>query len=765
MKQGNKLSSFINGVTRHPWWVLIITLMLVIIMALGMESLSFKTDYRVYFSDENPQLLAFENIQAIYNKSDAVLFIVEPKEKDVFTTVSLAAIQELTKKAWQTPYSSRVDSITNFQHTKAEADNLIVADLVQNPHISADKIAIIKQIALAEPLLVNRLVSTSGHVAGINVTVQLPNKDPNEAAEIAASARALVKDIEARYPNIKVHLTGMAMMSNAFSESAMNDNKTLVPAMYLIVIFVLLISLRSVSATFSVVLLIIFSIVSTLGITGWVGWFLTPTSAISPTVILTMAVADCVHILVTQLHYMRIGYDKIKAIEISLTENFRPIFLTSITTAIGFLSMNFSDAPPFRDLGNMVAIGVMLAWVLSITFLPAMMVVLPITVKIRAKSDASSLLWLADWVIVHRKKLLIGNLLIALTLISFAPNNELNDEFVKYFDKTVEFRKGTDFMNHNMGGIYTVEFSIPAQEAGGISEPRYLQTLEKLKQWLMSQPEVVHVKSITDTLKRLNRSMHGDDPQWYKLPESRELSAQYLLLYEISLPYGLDLNDEINIDKSGTRLTATLQSLSSNEMLAIEARINTWLGRHMPSYAVSMASPTLMFAHIGKRNITQMIFGSLLALVLISLLLLFAFKSVRLGLISLLPNLIPAGVAFGIWGIIDGRIGLGLSVVTGLTLGIVVDDTVHFISKYNRARTKMGLNTHESVRYAFSTVGVALWITSAVLVCGFMVLSLSHFTMNGEMGLMTAITIVVALLFDLLLLPPLLMSLDSSEKK
>ena len=765
MKQGNRLSTFIHVITRHPWWVIIITLILVASMASGMKSLSFKTDYRVYFSKENPQLLDFDKIQKVYNKSDAVLFILAPKEKDVFTSFTLEAIQELTKKAWQIPYSSRVDSITNFQHTKANGDDLIVGDLVKNPHISLDKIQEIKRIALAEPLLINRLVSTSGHVTGINVTVQLPNKDPNEAAEIASSARALASDIEARYPNLKVYLTGMAMMSNAFSESAINDNKTLVPAMYVIVIFVLLISLRSVSATFSVVLLIVFSIISTLGITSWCGWFLTPTSAIAPTIILTMAVADCVHILVTQLHYMRTGYDKIKAIEISLNENFQPIFLTSLTTAIGFLSMNFSDAPPFRDLGNMVAIGVMLAWVLSITFLPAIMMVLPIKVKIRAESEASSLMWLADWVILHRKKLLIINLLIAVVLISLAPNNELNDEFVKYFDKTVEFRKGTDFMNHNMGGIYTVEFSIPAQEAGGISEPRYLQKVQQLKDWLMTQPEVVHVNSITDTLKRLNKSMHNDDPAWYKQPESRELSAQYLLLYEMSLPYGLDLNDQVNIDKSGIRLIATLQSLSSSEMLAIEKRINDWIGRYMPSYAISMASPTLMFAHIGKRNITQMLVGSVLALVLISILLLFAFKSVRLGLISLLPNLIPAGVAFGIWGIIDGRIGLGLSVVTGLTLGIVVDDTVHFISKYNRARTKMGLSSHESVRYAFSTVGVALWTTSAVLISGFLVLSLSHFTMNGEMGLMTAITISIALIFDLLLLPPLLMSLDSSEKK
>ena len=386
---------------------------------------------------------------------------------------------------------------------------------------------------------------------------------------------------------------------------------------------------------------------------------------------------------------------------------------------------------------------------------------MPIKVKIKDDSAGNpAMMWLAEWVITHRKKLLIANSLIAVVMISFAPNNELNDEFVKYFDKSVEFRQGTDFTNENMGGIYTIEFSIHAHEAGGISEPAYLQQVEKLSTWLLTQKEVVHTSTMTDTFKRLNKSMHGDNAEWYKLPALRELAAQYLLLYEMSLPYGLDLNDQINIDKSGIRLIATLESLSSSQMLALEERVQQWLDQNMTEYQIEMASPSLMFAHIGKRNISQMIIGSIAALVLISFLLILAFKSFKLGLISLIPNLIPAGVAFGVWGLIDGRIGLGLSVVTGLTLGIVVDDTVHFISKYRRARVEKGLSSADAVRYAFSTVGVALWITSAVLICGFLVLSLSHFTMNGEMGLMTAITIAVALFLDLLFLPPLLMSME-----
>ena len=267
--------------------------------------------------------------------------------------------------------------------------------------------------------------------------------------------------------------------------------------MYIIVILVLWLSLRSLSATISVVILIVLSIAATLGITGWLGWFITPTSAISPTIILTMAVADCVHILVTQLHYMRIGHEKKQAIQESLKANFQPVFLTSLTTAIGFLSMNFSDAPPFRDLGNMVAIGVMLAWLLSITFLPAMMSILPIKVKAKDDLDNSFMKHLAEWVIRFRRPLLIANGVIAIVMISFAPKNELNDEFVKYFDKSVEFRQGTDFINENMGGIYTVEFSILAKESGAINEPEYLQNVQKLTTWLLTQPEVVHVNTLT----------------------------------------------------------------------------------------------------------------------------------------------------------------------------------------------------------------------------------------------------------------------------
>ena len=272
-----------------------------------------------------------------------------------------------------------------------------------------------------------------------------------------------------------------------------------------------------------------------------------------------------------------------------------------------------------------------------------------------------------------------------------------------------------------------------------------------------------HVATFTDVMKRLNKNMHGDDEAYYALPESRELAAQYLLLYEMSLPYGLDLNNQINIDKSATRLTVTLDNISAIDVRTLVESGQAWLVANAPVATQSVGSgPLVMFAYISGINIRSMLIGSTLALVLISALMVLALRSVRLGLLSFIPNLIPGAIAFGIWGLASGVVNLGLSIVIGMTLGIVVDDSIHFMTKYLRARREMGVDSQGAVRYAFATVGRALTATSVILVIGFSILSTSAFAMNADMGKMTAITITLALVVDFLFLPPLLMAVDRS---
>ena len=750
------------------WRYLVIILALATVGVIGSGApklMPFSNDYRVFFSDDNPQLNAFENIQNTYTKDDNVLFVISPKNGNVISPEVLAAVQAITEEAWQIPHSIRVDSVTNFQHTYAEEDDLIVDDLVVETNgLSAEDLAYIKKVALNEPNLARRLISADAAHTGINVTIQLPGVDQmKENPATVAYARKMLAEAKANYPEIDFRLAGMAMMNNAFPEASQADGETLIPIAFAVIIVVLLLLLKGFSGTAATVILVLCSIVIGMGMGGHTGIKLTPPSASAPIIILTIAIAGAVHLLVTMLQEIHKGMSKHDAIVESMRVNFMPIFLTSITTALGFLSLNSSDAPPFGDLGNMSTYGVIGAFILTMTFLPAIMYILPIKAK-SFVAGTGVMEKLGNFVIAKRKTLLTSFSLGVLFFIAMIPQNQLNDIFVNYFDESVQFRQDTDFTTENLTGTYTIAYSLNSGEKEGVSRPEFLAQIEQFSDWYKEQPETIHVSSITDTFKRLNKNMHGDDEAFYTLPDNRELAAQYLLLYEMSLPYGLDLNNQIDVAKQATKVNVVLETISSNELLSLEKRANDWMKQNTPDLVTDGASPSIMFAHIGKRNITSMLTGTTIALVLISLILIIALGSVKYGLISLIPNLFPAGVAFGIWGLVVGEVGLALSIVTAMTLGIVVDDTVHFISKYIRARKEKGLDSHEAVRYAFKNVGVALWVTSLVLISGFMILAQSSFELNSGMGLMTSIIIAIALLLDFLLLPPLLMAIDGNKE-
>ncbi|MDH3768498.1 MAG: MMPL family transporter, partial [Gammaproteobacteria bacterium] len=568
------------------------------------------------------------------------------------------------------------------------------------------------------------------------------------------------EQFEADYPGLDLRITGSAVMNNAFFEASMRDITTLVPLMYLGIIITMLLLVRCVSSTIATVVVIAFSIATGMGLAGWFGIQLTSPSAAAPTVIMTLAVADCIHLIVSMFSAMRHGKDRQAAIVESLRINMQPVFLTSATTAIGFLTMNFSDVPPFRDLGNIAAMGVMAAFAYAVFLLPAMLSVLPCRKKASAGRTSAWMDRFGDFVVRKTNPLLIGMTAVSLLILAFIPVNELDDEFVQYFGESIDFRVDTDYTIENLTGISRVHYSIPAGESSGVSDPEFLAQLEQFTQWYRQQPGVLHVTSLTDVFKRLNRVLHGDDPEWYRLPEERDLAAQYLLLYELSLPFGLDLNNQLNLDKSATQFIATTESLSSVRLRALVAKSEKWLAENTPELATTGIGISVMFSHISERNIRSMLGGALLGLVLISALLLIALRSVRIGLLSLLPNLLPIGLAFGVWGIAVGQVNVAASVVSGMILGIIVDDTVHFLSKYLRARRERGYSATDAVRYAFHTVGVALFVTTLILIAGFSVLSMSDFELNGTMGSLTAIGIALALIVDFLLLPPLLIKLD-----
>ncbi|WP_051275659.1 efflux RND transporter permease subunit [Aestuariibacter salexigens] len=753
--------TWLYTVLKHPWATIIAALVVLLTLTAGAQHLYFRGDYKVFFEPENPQRLAYEEMQNIFSKNDNVNIVIAPEDGNVFTPETLTLIKQLTDEAWQTPLSTRVNSVANYQHTYAEDDDLIVEDLLYSVRsVNQQKSDDIRAVALSEASLVHRLVSEKGDVAVINITVQLPDGDQTaEVFEIKAFVDELVAKFQNQYPNHEFYLTGIVALNNAFAIAAQQDAETLIPVMFLVIILIMWLLLKSITGTFATLLIVALSIAATMGLAGWSGLFLSTATVNVPTMVMTLAVADCIHVIASMQYAMRGGKSKEDAIAHSVQLNLMPIIITSVTTSIGFLTLNFSAVPVLADLGNLAAFGVMVACGLSFTLLPAMLKVMPIRVSMQSSESSDKLNKLAEWVIHHHRRILPYSAILLVIALSLAFTNKLNDIAVEYFDESNPFRQAADFQTDRLSGMSNIDFAIYTGEPSGLNAPQVLRTIEQFAGWLRKQPEVDHVDTITDTFKRLNKNLHSDDEAYYQLPDNQEMAAQYLLLYEMSLPYGLDLNNQIDIDKSATRLMVTMQNLGSKEFTAFEARAKAWFEAVAPELRITAASPPLMFAHIGEANMQSMVKGTLLALVLISALLVFALRSWRMGAVSLIPNLLPAGLGFGIWALISGQINMALSVVLTMTLGIIVDDSVHFLSKYRYAKAQ-GQSTEDSIRYAFMSVGRALVITTLVLASGFAILTLSSFALNSDMGLLTSIIIVLALLVDFIFLPAFLMIID-----
>jgi len=760
-----------SGVIRYRWAVVLVVIAITAGFGQGMSKLEFSSNYRVFFSDENPELAAFEDLQATYTKNDNILFVVEPAKKEAgaaFTNKTLAVVEKLTTEAWQIPYAIRVDSISNFQYTKAIGDNLLVSDLIVDAkNMSSDELLLRKEISLDEPLLLNNLVTPSGGVTAINVVLQYPEVNLLEVPEAVSAARDLRDKMEAEFSGINIYLTGVSMLNNAFSEVGLHDAGTLTPLMFIVILVISWLILRFFAGTVVIFLVVAFSTVIGMGAAGFFGVKLTPISMSASTVILTLAVADSIHILISLRALMREGLAKPAAILEAVRLNFMPVTITSITTIVGFLALNFSDSPPFWHLGNITAAGILSAWLLSITLLPAVISLLPVKIRFTEKVEWTQKIMslLADFVISNYRKILLCVGLVVLTFSGFIPTIAFNDQWVEYFDERVEFRRESDQALKSFG-LYPVEFSVPALNSGGISEPEYLKYLEKFTDFLAAEPGVLHVYSITDVMKRLNKNMHADDEAFYRTPDTRELSAQYLLLYELSLPYGLDLNDRINVDKSATRVTAMLQKASTSETKQFLENSRKWMADNLPEYMQSQpTSAQVMFTYITERNIHNMIFGTIVAILAIAIIMMFALRSFRLGLLSMIPNGLPLLMTFGAWALLFGEVGFSVATVASISLGIIVDDTVHFLSKYVRAKNEKGLSVEESIRYAFSNVGMAIVVNTIILICGFLVLTASAFKMNVDLALMTIFSILFAIFLDFLLLPALLLIIDKKHTK
>ena len=755
------LDRYVVAIVRHRWLVVALATVLMLAVTAGARFITVTSNYLVLFRDDNPQLLAFQALENTYSATDRALIAVAPREGSVFTREALGAIVELTDAAWEAPYSSRVDSLTNYSHSEALGeDDLVVAPLVEDASVLSDAdLARVQTIAMDAIEIVGRLVSRDGSTAGVVINFILPENRDEAVTEVTEHLETLLGHARARHPSIDYYMTGDIALNHAFAEATADDLQTLTPIVFLIIVVLTSLFLRSILGTAAIVAVLMFAVNTTMGFAGWLGVVFSPTSSGVPIIVTVIAVADSIHVVTAVLLAMRRGLDRNAAIAESLRINTYPIFLTSVTTAIGFLSLNSADSPPFHDLGNYVAFGVLCAFVYTMTLLPALLTLLPLRARRSQPGQTAYFDRFADFVVARRTVLLWSVAAAVVVLATGVPRIELSDNLTQYFDERYEFRRDSDYVAENLTSLDRLEYSLDAGRESGIADPEYLRTVDALAEWFREQPDVTYVQSFPDIMKRLNKNMHGDDPAFHRLPDDGNLAAQYLLLYELSLPFGADLNDRIDVAKSATRLVVSTSRSWSRELRELDERAQVWIRANAPGFAAEASGLSIMSAHVSQRSIDSMLGGTIFAMVLISFILIFIFRSIRIGLLSLAPNFIPAIMSFGLWGYLVGHVGIAASVVVAIVFGIIVDDTIHFLSEYLKARRE-GLSAEEAVRSSFHVVGQALLTTTVVLAAGFMTFATSGFEVSWSLGLLVTMTILLALAADFLLLPTLLIAVD-----
>ena len=707
---------------------------------------------------DSPRTRELIRLENEYARNNNVMVMFSVAEGRVIEPRALEALRFFTENAWQIPYVQRVDSIINFQYSHAQGDDLIVDDLVPEDPLSLNEqeLARIEKIALNEPRLAGFLISADGKSTAVNMTFNVELHDSVALLQIQEKVDDLVERINALHPDFEVHETGFIELCLGWLNAMTFDVKYMFSSAFLLMCGALFLFYRGITITAVTMLLGIMSVVVSLGLVGYFQAKLHPPAVIGSLVILMLALADSVHIVKRTRMLLAKGWSQKEAIAESLKFNVKPVFITSLTTSIGFLSFLASGYAGLRLMGVYVAFGVMYACLLSLTFLPAIMTWLRLKPGSLKERTFNADLF-AEW--IFRLRWLVVVLTAPVIIISglVITHTPLDDSPTHYISTTQPFRQDQIAIEEKLTGSIEIVIELDSGQPQGVSNPEFMAEVERFSEWLRALQEVRSVSVYTDTMKHLNQNMHGDQANWYRYPGQQDLAAQYLLLYELSLPYGLDLTNQINFDKSATRLSMTINDMTAVDMLALSKRIENWLSANT-SYLepTEPGGDTLSLGNASLESLEGMFYGALSALVVIGIILLITFRHVMPGILCTIMVISPLSVSFGIWSLQVGYFDAGATLTMSMVIGIVVDNAVHFVSKYQLATTEMGMSPRDAVRYVISNVSSALIANTLVLAAGFSILFYSAFTANAEMGILTVMSLLVGLFGTFTLLPSLL---------
>ena len=762
MKKLLNVNYLAETIIRYRPLCIIISILILAGLAQGLSKISFNPDINAFFPENDTLTTSHLSIEDTYSSMDNAVIGIGVKEGTVFTNEVLSLIEDLTERAWKTPHSLRVDSLSNYSYVSADGDDLYIEPFLEGSSTYDLKTLKEKELIIEEEeLAYGAIISKDKKTSLINIVFDPPRKDIEaEYQESLNYVLGFLEEARKNHPEVDLIISGIVYMEYQSPMLLKAQMPKLMPTAILVILLTLFLLLRSLVAVAGSFLVILMSVVSAMGSIGFMSGDIAQPFIMVPILIATLAVADCVHLFTLYFQNLDSSRKSKEAMLESLKLNLQPLFLTSLTTAIGFLSLNLAPVEPLRGIGNGVAVGVFLAFIFTVLLLAPIVSYFNVKQSKNINFQKNIARKLGRFSIKNYKRLLVIVPVISCFLMAFIPLNKTNDNPLEFYsERYTTSAADSKWISQRIGGTFPVSYELNSQ--GIVSDPEFLREVDKFSEWLASNKEVLHVSSLSKIMKNLNKTLHGKQDEWNIIPTEPDLSAQYLFFYEMSLPYGLDLTNSISQNKESIKLVASLKELGSLEYREFAKKVENYASQNMPEDMVSIGTGTRpIFAFMSNMLITQLIYALGIGIVLITATIILFFRSLRYGMLTSVTNLLPIGVAFGIWAIVSGEISMLVGIGMGTTLGIIVDFTVHFLSKYLHARRQKNLSAEEAVEYAFETVGFALIITSFSLILGFLVLLQAFFIPIHGFVLFSSIAFLSALIIDLLLFPALLITWD-----
>ena len=761
----NFTETFAEKIIQYRYLSILFCLILLVASFRGVGGIAFSPDTEQFFPENYPIAENHLQIEDTFYSSDSVIIALGVDQGTVFEPRILNLIEEITNKAWSTPYSIRVDSLSNFSFVRAEGDDLIVEPFIEESlKWNQEKINERSALIEKEEQAYGTILSKDKKTTFINISIDAPKDDvEREYAESMEHIFSFIDPLKEDYPEADIRYAGIVFVEYLSPLILKAEMPILIPTLLFVLLLSLFVLLRNVVAVIGSLTVIVFSVIASVGILGHFNTTVSQPFLMVVIVVATLAVADCVH-LFNVYFQSKLKKSAKDSIIKSLQLNLEPLLLTSLTTSIGFLCLNLAPIPALRVVANGIVIGVIAAFIFSIFFLAPLMSFFNVKASSQIENQTKLSRRVGEFSLKNRKKILWLVPLFSIFFMSFIPLNETKDNPMEFYsDRYTSVAEDTKWLAKRLGGTFLVTYEYVSEDL--ISDPEYLRQLDDLTSWLEKQDEVLSVNSLSKVIKNLNRTLNGDDESWYVIPEDSELIAQYLFFYEMSLPFGLDLTSTINQERTSTKITVSLKEIDSKAFMKFYDKVENYADLAIVSGNLSEGGGTRsVMSFMGMILAEQLFYALIIGFVVITLTIALFYRSLSTGLITAIPNVLPIGVAFGIWGIFSSNVSMLVSLGIGCTLGIVVDFSVHFLSKYLHARRDLGLTAEESILYAFETVGFPLTIMTVSLCLGFSVLLLASFMpLRGFAGI-TMISFVAALIIDLLLFPAILIAWDGKKK-